>query len=198
MRLECWPLIVAVLLMGAPSWAAEDDAPESPAPEVPVTPEPESPEPARNCPFAVGTFTQNMENRVAYTTESGFFNFTDAVSFDETEVAITLKHALLSAWTCVTWDVELLLPDGIIFIDGQSAKLEDLTQASVAEFEVEVVDMRLGTSSFRSDMNRNELHRYKGFLSVVVFNGSDTPIQIDDKTDAQGRWHFPVTFIAHH
>ena len=77
------------------SWAAEEpvDPPATPAPEVPATPEP-----AQSCPFAVGTFTENMNNRVVHTTETGYWNFNN-VNLNETQVSISLRNALLPAWS---------------------------------------------------------------------------------------------------
>ena len=91
-------IILALALFAAPIVHAAEDDPE----DVP-----------RACPFAVGAYGDNVANRTVYTQRAGYVAGRASVR-DITEVAITLKYVLLAGWTCATWEVELLLPDGVV------------------------------------------------------------------------------------
>lgn len=152
-------------------------------------------EPQRACPFAVGTFTDSMANRVVYTTRAGYTTASYSIH-DTTEVSVSLKHVLPTSWTCATWSAELLLLDEAASKVGAS-EFTGLTHSSVATFVVRLEHghNEASTGSRSSLMSHSEMHVYRAVLAVTVYNGSDTPVFVADKSDAQGRWHFPVDLV---
>lgn len=177
--------ILATLFVAScfpPAFAAEDD---------------EDVDAQQSCPIAVGTLTEGMANRVMHTTHAGYDDVTRS-NRDTTEVSVSLQHVLLASWTCATWSAELLTLSGAVSVVG-SAELTGLTSASVAAFTVrldrlhnEAVDSK--TAFF---LQHGETRTYKAVLAIKVFNSGDTPLFVSGKTDAVGRWHYPLEIVVH-
>ena len=179
-------LALSLSLFAMIGYAAEDDDDD------------EDTETATSCPFASGTFSENMQNRVLRTTEAGYTHYAGTSRADpsHTEIKITLKNALLSSWTCATWNVELLLPTGVQLKTGTTVVRSALTYSSEVSFEIKFDD------SFQSVPSRSNAYSALGvgehqtmtaLLVVEVFNGEDIPETSTPHSDTQGRWYFPVS-----
>ena len=110
-----------------------------------------------------------------------------------TKVSITLKHLVWAdAWDCFSWDVELLLPEGVSMVAGESAKSTGNNRDSVAEFDVLV------------DAHSAALGVYEGRDLRGSFRVTFQPTTANDANHGQpaeggGRglhWHYPVVFRA--
>ena len=144
-----------------------------------------------SCPLAVATFQSNMAHRVLHTVEAGFMAHEGGRNSDWTNdltVRITLKHALIPAWTCATWSVDLLLPDHITMRTGTASRTS-LTHASEAVFELDHSHVNPDRTLMMGE------HQFDRVVFVVrVYNGDNIPLHYVEEglTDGEGRWHFPV------
>ena len=179
--------ILAALLCAScfpPAFAAESDDDD------------EDTEPQQSCPFATGTFADGMENRLVRTVRAGYTRAYRARDRDVADVYVSLEHVLPASWTCATWSVELLhLPTATSLVGA--SKLTGLTRTSTATFAVKI-DHAYDESTpiaAASLMWETEIHVYRVMLAVEVFNGGDAPVHVADRSDGQGRWHYPVDII---
>ena len=132
----------------------------------------------------------NMRNRVVHTTEAGFFEFRGHRARENSaEVEITLKHAISPAWNCLTWTVELLLPDSVTLpdVDGQaqSSTKTNLARDATATFTVALPDM--------PNIRRHEVREYRAVFVVTIQHTNNTDVSLtSEDTDGQGRRYYPV------
>ena len=156
-------------------------------------------EPQRSCPFASGTLAQGLDTRVVRTTRVGLIEY-NSIHTQSLPVEISLEHVLSAAWTCATWEVELLLPPAMsLHSRSTSTTLTALTRTDKAQFNVRFDRHASNAHPATADdfQQRADLHQYRGWLAVQVFNGEDTPVSTGDGSDAQGRYHYPVEFVLH-
>lgn len=148
------------------------------------------------CPFDNRIYANGMQSRVVYTQRAGYAEDVDTnADTDETEVSITLKHVLDPVWTCATWEVELLLPEGVAIKSGTATTRTGLTHGSVATFQVALTEKYTRDRGYRwRGMTYGEIHEYRGAFAVRAFNSQDAAVAYPDVTDGMGRFHYPVVF----
>ena len=152
---------------------------------------------ATACPFAEATFADNMASRVLRTEAVDFLSYdTGRYAYDPGTVRISLAEVLLPAWTCATWEGDLVLPDPYRAKSGEALTRTALARDAVAVFEVENDDLH------RNDRGRHGNHLVEtdgGFFLVRVYNGGDNAINPDrdasnPDVDAAGNWHYRISF----
>ena len=165
------------------------------------------------CDFHQATLLHSIANGTAYTdrVERRHYRSRNVIEQENLNVEFSLASSFGAAPACVTWTVELRLPDGLAH---GSDKSRFAVSAHAAGSRVETTGQLAGDATATFDLHWEELHdegrtsvasgirqgdgrEARGVFVVSVFaNDKDTPLASTGATDPVGRIYFPIVFAA--
>ena len=162
------------------------------------------------CTYHRSTLINSVANGTVRTDEINYRRTgSSSVDLSRTEdysVTITLEHSFYDIPACVSWDVELRLPEGVhhgsdasttgdsVHASGSNvAKRTALGSTDVATFPLHIETLHKEPGSTAHVYLRGQGYSHVGWYVVTVY-GSDKaqPLTLNDVTDAQGRIYFPL------